>query len=251
MSNWKSSLFLVLFGCTAFVVGLTPEEEHGVVYANNCEACKFLALELQERLSETGKSHDIIELGYSVDDVKPKKRKEYKRSELRLLESLENVCDRILQYNLHKERKDSTRFAKGMSQTFRTLHGLVDKGVKVDLGIPYELWDTPSAEVTQMKAQCETLAERHEKDIEDWYFNHQEKGAPLIKFLCEDNALKGKDSACLQEVFVDKGDAGDEEKPDKKEKKSKKNDGGKKRRKGDVQDEEDDVEVEDGDRDEL
>lgn len=155
---------------------------------------------------------------YSLDDVKPKKRKEYKRSELRLLESLENVCDRILQYNLHKERKDSTRFAKGMSQTFRTLHGLVDKGVKVDLGIPYELWDTPSAEVTQMKAQCEVLAERHERDIEDWYFNHQEKNLPLIKFLCEDNALKGKDASCLTEVFVAKDDEEKEEKQSNKQK---------------------------------
>lgn len=56
-------------------------------------------------------------LSYSLDDVKPKKRKAYKKSELRLLESLENVCDRILEYNIHKERKDSTRFAKGMPQT--------------------------------------------------------------------------------------------------------------------------------------
>lgn len=79
---------------------------------------------------------------YALDDVKPKKRTEYKKSELRLLESLENVCERILAYNIHKERKDSTRFAKGMSQTFQTLHGLVDKGVKVELGIPYELWGT-------------------------------------------------------------------------------------------------------------
>lgn len=63
MFDWKSSLFLVIFGCTTFVFGLTPEEEHGVIYADNCEACKFLALELQERLSETGKSHDVIELG--------------------------------------------------------------------------------------------------------------------------------------------------------------------------------------------
>lgn len=158
----------------------------------------------------------LVTFSYSLDDVKPKKRKQYKRSELRLLESMENVCDRILQYNLHKERKDSTRFAKGMSQTFRTLHGLVDKGVKVDLGIPYELWDTPSAEVTQMKSQCETLLERHEKDIEDWYFNHQENGEPLIKFLCEENALKGKDSNCLNEIFVEKGDTGDDDESDKK-----------------------------------
>lgn len=132
-----------------------------------------------------------------MDDVKPKKRTEYKVSELRFIESLENVCDRVLSYNVHKERKDSTRFAKGMSQTFKTLHGLVDKGVKVDLGIPLELWDSPSAEVTKLKSQCETLLERHEGDIENWYFHHQ--GEPLIKYLCENIALQGKETRCLYE----------------------------------------------------
>ena len=34
-----------------------------------------------------------------------------------------------------------------------TLHGLVNKGVKVELGIPYDLWDEPSVEVTIMKKQ--------------------------------------------------------------------------------------------------
>lgn len=115
--------------------------------------CKILSIELEQRLQETGKSNDVIETGYAVDDVKPKKKKEYKKSELRLLESLDGVCDRILEYNIHKERSDSTRFAKGMSQTFQTLHGLVDKGVKVELGIPFELWDKPSVEITNMKTQ--------------------------------------------------------------------------------------------------
>jgi len=45
--------------------------------------------------------------------------------ELRLVESLDSLCEKILEYNIHKERTDSTRFAKGMSQTFQTLHGLV------------------------------------------------------------------------------------------------------------------------------
>lgn len=148
---------------------------------------------------------------YSVDDVKPKKRTEYRRSELRFIESLENVCDNVLQYNLHKERKDSTRFAKGMSQTFKTLHGLVDKGVKVDLGIPLELWDTPPAEVSKLKSQCETLLERFEGDIENWYFNEQEKGVPLIKHLCENIILKGDDSSCLYETI------GENDETDKKD----------------------------------
>ncbi|XP_058838771.1 protein canopy homolog 4 [Topomyia yanbarensis] len=189
-------LFMLYVG---FVI-CGPEENEGVKYASQCEACKILATELETRLSETGRSHDVIELGYSVDDVKPKKRTEYRKSELRLLESMEYVCDRILEYNIHKERKDSTRFAKGMSQTFQTLHGLVDKGVKVDLGIPYELWDKPSAEITQMKTQCETMLENFENVIEKWYFNKQAE-IPLIKYLCEDQVLKGKDHKCLYEMF--------------------------------------------------
>lgn len=147
---------------------------------------------------------------YSLDESK-KRKKEYKKSETRLIESLENVCERILEYNIHKERKDSTRFAKGMSETFQTLHGLVDKGVKVELGIPYDLWDKPSAEVTQLKTQCEMLVERHEGDIEDWYFKFQEEG-PLIDFLCRDRVLAKKDAECLYEV------------PKPKEKKQKKGD---------------------------
>lgn len=86
---------------------------------------------------------------------------------------------------------------------FKTLHGLVDKGVKVDLGIPYELWDSPSAEVTKLKTQCETLLEQHEADIENWYFNQQDKGQPLIKHLCKDIVLSGSDSKCLYEQVTE------------------------------------------------
>lgn len=204
-------LVLIILLPTVVICGL--EENEGVKYASKCEACKILATELQARLSETGKSHDVIELGYSVDDVKPKKRTEYRRSELRLLESMENVCDRILEYNIHKERKDSTRFAKGMSETFQTLHGLVNKGVKVDLGIPYELWDKPSAEITQMKTQCETMIENFEDIIEKWYFNKQEE-VPLIKYLCEDRVLRANDHQCLYETLPTKAD--DEDNTEKK-----------------------------------
>ncbi|KAJ3645402.1 hypothetical protein Zmor_023064 [Zophobas morio] len=204
---------IILISCFSKVLTITEEDE-GVKYANNCEVCKILAIELESRLEETGKTSEVIETGYEVDDVKPKKKKEYKKSELRLVESLEGVCDRILEYNIHKEREDSTRFAKGMSQTFQTLHGLVDKGVKVELGIPYELWDKPSVEVTNMKTQCETLLEQNEGDIENWYFNHQGKES-LKKYLCEDRALKGQDSSCLKETL--KGDKGEAKRKSKKD----------------------------------
>ncbi|XP_011637138.1 protein canopy 4 [Pogonomyrmex barbatus] len=175
-----------------------PEEEQGVKYADKCEVCKVLATELEARLDETGKTRDVLEIGYSVDDIMPKKKKEYRKSELRLVESMENVCERILEYNIHKERTDSTRFAKGMSQTFKTLHNLVDRGVNVDLGIPYELWDKPSVEITTLKTQCEDLLENHEADIENWYHNYQGK-ISLIKYLCTERALKGQNDSCLYE----------------------------------------------------
>lgn len=143
---------------------------------------------------------------------------QYRKSETRFIESTEDVCEQVLRYNLHKERKDSTRFAKGMSQTFQTLHGLVDRGVKVDLGIPLELWDKPPAEVTELKTQCETLLERYEPVIEDWYNNHQEDD-PLIKFLCEDRVLSKENAKCLYEIPPPPGsdDEDKDEKDDKKE----------------------------------
>lgn len=60
----KISVFIVI--CIILRVnGSIEEEEHGVIYANRCEACKILATELEERLQETGKSHDVIEVGYA------------------------------------------------------------------------------------------------------------------------------------------------------------------------------------------
>ena len=45
----------------------------------------------------------------------------------------------MLEYNMHKERVGSLRFEKGKSETMKTLEGLKERGVKVDLGIPDEV----------------------------------------------------------------------------------------------------------------
>ncbi len=56
-------------------------------------------------------------------------------------------------------RSDHLSFsAQGISETFSTLHNLVNKGVKVVMDIPYELWNETSAEVADLKKQvCEWL----------------------------------------------------------------------------------------------
>uniref|UniRef100_A0A8C8VJ30 Canopy FGF signaling regulator 4 n=1 Tax=Pelusios castaneus TaxID=367368 RepID=A0A8C8VJ30_9SAUR len=172
-----------------------------------CEVCKYLSLELQEILAQSSRSKEVLELGQVLDSGQRKRRIQYTTSETRLAEALESVCERFLHYSVHAERPGSLRYAKGQSQTMNTLKNLVNKGVKVDLGIPLELWDEPSVEVTQLKQQCETMLERFEDVLEDWYFHHQE--TTLGDFLCEGHVLGAGERGCLSEVWTgQKGDEG-------------------------------------------
>ena len=158
-------------------------------------------MELEDRFKKLGQTSQVIETGYQIDG--PKKRTKYTRSELYFIESLEGVCDRLLEYNIHKERKDSTRFSRGMSQTFKTLHNLVDRGVKVDLGIPEELWDSPSAEITALKQQCEDYLEKYHDIIEQWYWGERDK--KLSDYICRERVLDKEQTSCIDEQVVEQG----------------------------------------------
>ncbi|XP_041363399.1 protein canopy homolog 4-like [Gigantopelta aegis] len=186
-----------------------------------CEVCKFLVTELKDRLFETGKSREILRTGQGLEN---KKEVKYSSSELRLIEALQepHICERILDYNVHAEFKGAQRFKKGMSETMQTLHGLVDKGVQVVLGIPYEMWDQPPAEVTLMQRKCFTLVEEYEDDIEEWYYHRQNED--LMDYFCRERVLKRSDQACLDENLHGKesknlkGDAGSKGKKSGKDK---------------------------------
>lgn len=101
--NYFKLVITLLYFCITFNSIICTEEDEGVKYADKCEskfniivlllfyvivlmllslfvACKILAIELENRLQETGKTSDVLEIGYSVDDVKPKKKKEYRKS---------------------------------------------------------------------------------------------------------------------------------------------------------------------------
>ncbi|XP_053716483.1 protein canopy 4 [Synchiropus splendidus] len=193
-------LFLfVLFS----ISGLTKADEDERL-PNKCEVCKFLTVELQEVLEKTGRSKEVLEVGEVLDTGKRKKKIKYNTSETRLTEAVDGLCERILQYSVHAERPGSLRYAKGSSQTMTTLKNLVHKGVKVDLGIPLEMWDEPSVEVADMKKQCERMLEEYEEIVEDWYFHNQDQR--LENFLCEKHVLSSSDRECLKEVW--KGDPG-------------------------------------------
>ncbi|CAF1086420.1 unnamed protein product [Brachionus calyciflorus] len=184
-----------------------------------CETCKYLTNEISESLMKHN-SPELIETGYNFDERSTKKKaKKYRDSEIRLIEVMEEVCEQILQYNVHAERSGSLRYSKGESQTMGTLKGLRDRGVKVELGIPYDLWDTPSAEITQLKKYCDQMVEQYEEEIEDWYKKERDN-ITLTEFLCEKRILKENEKSCLSEKFVENK----EEKKDKEKVKKTKSD---------------------------
>uniref|UniRef100_A0A8C0F042 Protein canopy homolog 3 n=1 Tax=Bubo bubo TaxID=30461 RepID=A0A8C0F042_BUBBB len=161
------------------------------------DLCKYVAVELKSAFEETGKTKEVIDTKYGFLDGKGSAVK-YTQSSLR------------------------GKLCGGMSETFETLHNLVHKGVKVVMDIPYELWNETSAEVADLKKQCDVLVEEYEDVIEDWYRHHQTED--LSQFLCADHVLKGKDTSCLAEKWSGKkGDlASVREKQSKKKSRKKK-----------------------------
>ncbi|KAL2079334.1 hypothetical protein ACEWY4_025078 [Coilia grayii] len=221
-------LFIFFALCSLFVVSKSArkgDDEEWVHLPNKCEVCKFVSIEMKSAFEETGKTKEVIDTNYRFIDGKGSAPIKYVKSDMRFIEVVENVCKRLLEYNLHKERSGSNRFAKGMSETFSTLHNLVHKGVKVVMDIPYELWNETSAEVADLKKQCDGMIEQYEEVIEDWYKGTQEED--LTTYLCEKHVLKGQDTECLKENYLrKKGDtAAAPEKKKKKKKKGKGKDG--------------------------
>ncbi|XP_058479483.1 protein canopy homolog 3 [Solea solea] len=220
---------LCVISCVGAAAG--GGDDDWVHLPNKCEVCKFVSIEMKSAFDETGKTKEVIGRNYRFIDSKGAPPIKYVKSDLRFIEVVENVCQRLLEYNLHKERSGSNRFAKGMSETFSTLHGLVNKGVNVVMDIPYELWNETSAEVADLKKQCDVLVEQYEDVIEDWYKGNQEED--LTTYLCEKHVLKGKDADCLKEDLSlrKKGDHAAIAEDKKKKKKTTKK-GGKKEKSG-------------------
>ena len=70
-------------------------------------------------------------------------------------------------------------------------------------------------QVTQLKTQCESLLEKHEEDIEDWYFEKQDQviltslvennlywirlQVSFEEYVCRQKALKKGEDSCLAE----------------------------------------------------
>ncbi|CAJ0953939.1 unnamed protein product [Ranitomeya imitator] len=80
--------------------------------------CKYVALELKSSFEETSRTREVIDTRYGFLDGEKKQNKiKYTNSDIRLIEVTEGLCQRLLDYNLHKERTGSNRFAKAEGGT--------------------------------------------------------------------------------------------------------------------------------------
>uniref|UniRef100_A0A8C1WRG3 Canopy FGF signaling regulator 4 n=1 Tax=Cyprinus carpio TaxID=7962 RepID=A0A8C1WRG3_CYPCA len=151
-----------------------------ISYHQLWQFCKLLMVELQDVLEKTGRPKEVLELG----QISLKVRKKSKSTEeTRLTEAMDNICEIILQYKIH--------VSSSPYQNMNTQKNLMDKGAKVELGIPYELWDEPSVEVADLKRQCESMLEENEEVLENWYFHHQDES--LDRFFCATHVLRDSD----------------------------------------------------------
>ena len=73
--------------------------------------------------------------------------------------------------------------------------------MKVELGIPDELWDAPNAEIGQMTRECYGIVEDHEEDIEEWYFSDEELDP--VEHLCRVKILGNKDTGLYKMCLCD------------------------------------------------
>ncbi|KAH9280455.1 Protein canopy -like protein 4 [Echinococcus granulosus] len=169
----------------------------GVEAPTACEVCKLFCHEFMLRYNATDSSAMLDFHGAS------NKKVPYSTSELRLTEIMQDpdLCTSMLQYRLHNERKDSTRFQKSRPQTFETLRQLVDRGVDVKLDIPLSLWDSPSVEISMLKEKCEQLVVEYESLIEEWFFDHHDETS-IVDYLCRQRLLKNMPLACLDEPML-------------------------------------------------
>jgi len=204
--NHPSALFLLMLvvGGYAGPKGdddVDETDKHGVREPTPCEVCRILAFELNEQLLKTDKKETIL-IGHALDGDSGKsfKRINYRKSEIRLTEVLEQVCGDIERYQIHAEHKRGVmRYRKHMSETMTTLNGLRLKGVKVELGIPEDLWNSTSAETSKLKRQCDKLLEEAEDAITEWYWRDGDK-KNILDYLCRELLLKDEaDKVCLDE----------------------------------------------------
>ncbi|OQV20383.1 hypothetical protein BV898_05670 [Hypsibius exemplaris] len=112
---------------------------------------------------------------------------DYSRSELRLIEVLDSVCDKVADYHVHSK--------EGMQRYAKQERIAVLKWISECLGELVE--KQPNKEIMALKRRCEALAEEYEDDLSRMVLSTTR--ATIAGYFCRKNILKGEDQSCLDQ----------------------------------------------------
>ncbi|CAI4223677.1 unnamed protein product [Auanema sp. JU1783] len=149
-------------------------EENPVDPPSYCESCVIFAQEFQNKTTRI-----------------------HTKSESEVLDMIQNICDSMFSYKIHKEKKGVGRFSKEESETMQVLKKLRSQGVKVDLGLPEDMWDAVGVEVQLLKQRCELIIAEYEDEIVEWFLS--DRNISFEDFLCRQRFLEDRraDMSCL------------------------------------------------------
>eukprot|EP00794_Sanderia_malayensis_P003223 gene3223-3701_t len=162
-----------------------------------CQVCRILVTELGVELNKTAKIKDTLHLSSRLDDDDDESKKiVYHKSEIRLMEVLERVCENTKKYK--SIAGPEFPYLTGVKSMFQTdLENMMGKsGLNMKLDAPQDVVDDPTMEIKRLFAFCNQMVEVNEEDIENWYMNHA--GKDPLDFICAEKVLKGKDTDCLR-----------------------------------------------------
>ncbi|XP_078377444.1 protein canopy 4-like [Oculina patagonica] len=160
-----------------------------------CQVCRLLVTEFLEQMKKTDRREDVPR-GYSLEDLEnPDKSIHYEKSELRLLDVLDNLCERVKLYRARPGPEFP--YIKGAkSQLREVLDDLAEKSkVKLNYELPDEVVEDYTYEMGRLKFKCIHMLESHEDDITHWYFGDQKEN--LLDWLCVERILDEDEQDCL------------------------------------------------------
>ncbi|XP_062517519.1 protein canopy homolog 3-like isoform X2 [Corticium candelabrum] len=159
----------------------------------------------------------MLETGHRLDprgNYQASGKIPYRKSELRLLEALEQVCAGMYAYDLQDDDKSAFRYhrKRNLGALAELMSQLSSTTNKLGISNNMETLIDPRGDLKVLKTKCSGLIEDYEDDITEWYMSHQDK-TDLTDYLCAQRVAK-KDHECLTQRLIDTFDKTDDKEID-------------------------------------
>ncbi|XP_068716077.1 protein canopy 4-like [Montipora foliosa] len=174
---------------------ITKFHETASIRPTKCQVCRLLVTEFLEQMRKTNHIEDIPR-GYTLEDLEDREKNiHYEKSELRLMDVLDNLCQKMKLYQARAGPEFP--YIKGAkSQLREVMDDLAQRSkVKLNYELPDEVVEDYTYEMGRLKFKCIHLLEAHEEDLTQWYFSDQKEN--LMNWLCVERVLDINEQDCL------------------------------------------------------